>query len=84
MLRTGGSGSAMGAPGSSREWLASRGAPMDCPYCGSAETERAAMFGPFHMSETYVCRACGSPFSRIKWNGEGEGPAAKGREAKAG
>jgi DNA-directed RNA polymerase subunit RPC12/RpoP len=80
MPRTGGSGSGVAAPGSSREWLASRGEPMDCPYCGSAKTERAAMFGPFHMSETYVCRACGSPFSRIKWNGDG--PAANGREAK--
>ncbi len=40
---------------------------MPCPYCGAADTERAAAFGSFHMSETYFCKRCGSPFSRIKW-----------------
>ena len=50
-----------------RELLAREAAPVACPYCGAPETERAAVFGPFHMSETYFCRKCGSPFSRIKW-----------------
>jgi DNA-directed RNA polymerase subunit RPC12/RpoP len=73
-------GAAERSPGPSREWIASRGQPMDCPYCGSPHTERAAVFGPFHMSETYLCRKCGSPFSRIKWGAdddpEGGGPAS--------
>ena len=50
-----------------RNLLAAGGRPVPCPYCGSAKTERAATFGPFHMSESYFCRKCGSPFSRIKW-----------------
>ena len=63
---------------SSREWIAARGAQKACPYCGSAHTERAAMFGPFHMLETYVCRDCGSPFSRIKWvDGGDDAPEGK-------
>lgn len=58
-----------------RELVAARGRPTPCPYCGSEETERAASFGSFHMSETYLCRSCRSPFSRIKW----EDPAEKTR-----
>ena len=50
-----------------RDQVAARGLPVPCPYCASHETERAAAFGAFHMSETYFCRSCGSPFSRIKW-----------------
>lgn len=50
-----------------RKRLSEGAPPASCPYCGSARTERAATFGPFHMSESYFCRACGSPFSRIKW-----------------
>ena len=50
-----------------RDLLAAGGRPVPCPYCASAKTERAATFGPFHMSESYFCRECGSPFSRIKW-----------------
>ncbi len=54
-------------------WLRSGGTPQECPYCGSTDTRREAVFGPFHMSETYFCRGCGSPFSRIKWREEGDG-----------
>jgi len=50
-----------------REWIAEHGEAHACPYCGSARTERAAEFGPFHMSESFVCLDCRSPFSRIKW-----------------
>jgi ring-1,2-phenylacetyl-CoA epoxidase subunit PaaD len=57
-----------------RELLAAGGRPVPCPYCGSAETERAASFGPFHMSETYFCRTCRSPFSRIKWEDPSRAP----------
>jgi ring-1,2-phenylacetyl-CoA epoxidase subunit PaaD len=57
-----------------RQLLAAKGLPVPCPYCGSAATERAASFGPFHMSETYFCGACKSPFSRIKWEDRPSGP----------
>jgi len=71
----------MGTSSERRRWITEHGRATACPHCGSANTERGAEFGPFHMSETYVCRACGSPFSRIKWSGDG--PAADGRDAKA-
>ena len=48
--------------------IAASGRAAACPYCGSKRTERAAEFGAFHMSETYFCKDCGSPFSRIKWD----------------
>jgi DNA-directed RNA polymerase subunit RPC12/RpoP len=57
----------MSDTGFRRKWIAAHGRPTACPYCGSDATERSAEFGPFHMSETYVCRTCHSPFSRIKW-----------------
>jgi transposase-like protein len=50
-----------------RRWLVEQAAKESCPYCGSAETERAGAFGAFHMTEPYLCRSCGSPFSRIRW-----------------
>jgi len=51
-----------------RRWVADH-APdaRRCPYCGSIRTERSAVFGPFHMSESWSCLDCHSPFSRIKW-----------------
>jgi DNA-directed RNA polymerase subunit RPC12/RpoP len=53
-----------------RRWTAEHGTAVRCPYCDSEQTERSAVFGPFHMSETYSCRDCHSPFSRIKWRRE--------------
>lgn len=49
------------------EWLARKGKPTPCPYCGSEETERYGIFGEFHIAEPYICKVCHSPFSRIKW-----------------
>jgi hypothetical protein len=57
----------MSAASARRRWIAGHGVAKPCPWCGSSATERSAEFGPFHMSETYVCLACKSPFSRIKW-----------------
>jgi ring-1,2-phenylacetyl-CoA epoxidase subunit PaaD len=62
----------MGLP--RRDLLAREGVTTPCPYCGAEETERAAAFGSFHMSETYFCKKCGSPFSRIKWQERKPGP----------
>jgi hypothetical protein len=56
-----------------RRVIAAGASAVPCPYCGSADTERSAVFGPFHMSEAYTCRACLSPFSRIKWGNEPAG-----------
>ena len=56
-----------------RRWTADTAPPVKCPYCASERTERSAAFGAFHMSESYSCLDCHSPFSRIKWHPEPEG-----------
>lgn len=60
-----------------RRWIADHGGPQACPYCKSQDTVRTAAFGPFHMTEPYMCRSCGSPFSRIRWRSPdaAQGPA---------
>ncbi len=37
-----------------------------CPWCGSEDTERIAVAGSQLMSEQFMCRACLSPFERIR------------------
>jgi hypothetical protein len=61
-----------------RAWTAAGAAPVRCPWCASSRTERSAAFGPFHMSESWMCLDCRSPFSRIKWRPPGE-PASTDR-----
>lgn len=58
-----------------RRWIVENAEPAQCPYCGSGHTERSAAFGPFHMTEPYFCRVCGSPFSRIRWRAPGRADA---------
>jgi DNA-directed RNA polymerase subunit RPC12/RpoP len=55
-----------------REAIAAGGKPLVCPYCGSKDTRRTSEFGPFHMTEQYHCIACKSPFSLLRWEGEGD------------
>lgn len=57
------------------KWLARTGKPVPCPHCGSGQTERFGVFGPFHISEPYICKECHSPFQRVKW--EPPAPAPK-------
>jgi|FaiFalDrversion2_1042247.scaffolds.fasta_scaffold00557_6 ribosomal protein L37AE/L43A len=47
--------------------------PLTCPWCGSTEVERTSAFGPSLMLEQYFCRACGSPFGRLRRRNQGEG-----------
>jgi DNA-directed RNA polymerase subunit RPC12/RpoP len=37
-----------------------------CPYCQSVETELFSLFGQQLMTVQYYCRACGTPFERVK------------------
>lgn len=41
-----------------------------CPYCDSREVERDAAFGSEVSKITYYCRACQTPFERIKYDGD--------------
>jgi ring-1,2-phenylacetyl-CoA epoxidase subunit PaaD len=41
-----------------------------CPHCGSRDVERFSRFGSEVSSQQYECQACGSPFERIRFDGE--------------
>lgn len=40
--------------------------PITCPFCGSADTEPMSLFGSQLSTAQYYCRACHTPFERIK------------------
>lgn len=37
-----------------------------CPWCESVDVERLSAFGPMHMTEQWFCRACRTPFERVR------------------
>ena len=39
---------------------------IDCPACGSADTERTAAFSGTACKDLYRCRACAEPFEHVK------------------
>jgi ring-1,2-phenylacetyl-CoA epoxidase subunit PaaD len=39
---------------------------IPCPFCSSTETELASLFGQQLLTVQYYCRACHTPFERIK------------------
>lgn len=39
-----------------------------CPFCEGEDTELHSAFGPQLSVVTYWCRACRSPFERLKWD----------------
>lgn len=41
-------------------------AALDCPRCGSSQTERLSQFGATACKALYRCRACGEPFEYFK------------------
>jgi ring-1,2-phenylacetyl-CoA epoxidase subunit PaaD len=40
--------------------------PVDCPVCGSGDTERTAAFSGTACKDLYRCRACAEPFEHVK------------------
>jgi ring-1,2-phenylacetyl-CoA epoxidase subunit PaaD len=42
------------------------GPPVDCPVCGSGDTERTAAFSGTACKDLHRCRACGEPFEHVK------------------
>ncbi len=40
--------------------------PAACPFCGSRDTELLSPFGSQLSTAQYLCRACHSPFERIR------------------
>ena len=39
-----------------------------CPFCERHDTELMNAFGSHASVSTYWCRACRSPFERMKWD----------------
>ena len=37
-----------------------------CPWCGSSDTERIGEWGPQLLTEQWMCRACHTPYERIR------------------
>jgi len=46
--------------------LYARSPDIDCPACGSADTERTAAFSGTACKDLYRCRACAEPFEHVK------------------
>ncbi|MHA6799587.1 PaaD-like zinc ribbon domain-containing protein [Bounagaea algeriensis] len=38
---------------------------MTCPWCGSDDVERMAMYGPQLMTDQHRCRACRNFFGQV-------------------
>lgn len=39
---------------------------VQCPFCGSLDTELFSLFGQHLLTIQYYCNACRTPFERIK------------------
>jgi hypothetical protein len=39
---------------------------VTCPFCGSVEVERLALFGSQLLTDQYYCRACHTPFEHLR------------------
>jgi hypothetical protein len=39
---------------------------IPCPFCASTDTELASLFGQQLLTVQYFCRACHTPFERIR------------------
>ena len=42
------------------------GPPVDCPACGSSDTQRTAAFSGTACKDLHRCRACDEPFEHVK------------------
>jgi hypothetical protein len=41
-----------------------------CPFCGATEVELLSLFGSQLLTQQYYCRACHTPFERLKDAGD--------------
>ncbi len=53
-------------PGSAANAISIRGRHIECPRCGSRETERLSAFGATACKALYRCLACREPFEHFK------------------
>ncbi len=43
---------------------------VECPHCGSQDTEQESAFGSEVSKSQYYCNGCHTVFERIKWEGK--------------
>ncbi|MFB6140041.1 MAG: 1,2-phenylacetyl-CoA epoxidase subunit PaaE [Halosimplex sp.] len=55
----------MGRPDPSVDAGGSGGEGVECPYCGSTDTEREHPKGPSLCRSMYYCDGCGQPFEAM-------------------
>lgn len=48
----------------------SNGGQPRCPFCGATEVELLSLFGSQLLTQQYYCRACHTPFERLKDAGD--------------
>lgn len=41
---------------------------VECPHCGSTETELFSHFGSMLLSAQHYCRNCRTVFDRVRWD----------------
>lgn len=55
---------------------------VTCGWCGATDVERLSVYGPMHLGESWYCRACHSPFERVRNRGEGRADQAADGERR--
>lgn len=53
-------------PGAAANTISIRGRNVECPHCGSGETERLSAFGATACKALYRCLSCREPFEHFK------------------
>jgi DNA-directed RNA polymerase subunit RPC12/RpoP len=46
--------------------MSERSPGIQCPFCGSEDTELFSLFGQQLLTVPYYCNACRTPFERVK------------------
>ena len=45
---------------------------VECPFCGSEDTELFGLFGNMQLASQYYCNGCQTVFDYVAWRGEVE------------
>jgi ring-1,2-phenylacetyl-CoA epoxidase subunit PaaD len=55
-----------------------------CPFCGASDAEPFSLFGSQLLTEQWYCRACRTPFERVKDDEKAGAGRADGGQISAG
>jgi ring-1,2-phenylacetyl-CoA epoxidase subunit PaaD len=60
----------MSGPTDTHETHSTAPPSVRCPFCGAQDAEPLALFGSQLLTEQWYCRACRTPFERVKYEDE--------------